>query len=558
MIDYSLAVVTACTPDFLTDFNLFSASLRRFSSVKLILILLDFDNTPKLPNNISAVHMSKEEQKTATDMFGDRWVQWYKPHLIQMAIDHFGINVVLWLDCDIIIVDDPHEMFDKAVEDFFVVGDYFAPASCLNDNSLYEEFTPHREFSAEENELALNSGVVGMMLPRDQFILDMWKNKVEVVSERPNLADKVKLYDQGALLWAMRDLDILDKIVQEPRFNHNPKRNAYDVDKQFEWPYGPTHMGGDIIDQVAYDNRGVVVAHFAGLPKLSDLIKIDSQPAKQFRYNKHGKDEPAHIFGVGLERAGTHTLAEMLRGSCKYSSWIRHEYNPGISRAALAKWRGEPSDGSIEERCGVYNRIDVQFISEINHRLGFFIPEIKNMVRNSKFILQLRNPFELVKSRLRNFSYLDSRISKFPICYQFDSYSLHREFHNGSYEQNIFRIHPDHEMSVIEMHVWEISTTLRFILKDLKELCDSEYTIIWLEDISRSINNVRSLVPKHYFDWIKMREISETKYGMSRKPTGRTAEWINMEVESHAEFISDSFFNVLKEFNIDVYGREFI
>ena len=92
-----------------------------------------------------------------------------------MAADHFNVNVILRLDSDIVIVGDPHPMLEKIVDDFFVVRDYFAPETCLNDESLYAEFIPHREFTKEENELALNSGVVGMMLPRDKFIVDMWK-----------------------------------------------------------------------------------------------------------------------------------------------------------------------------------------------------------------------------------------------------------------------------------------------------------------------------------------------------------------------------------------------
>lgn len=554
----SLAIITAFTPDFLTDFNLFYESLRRFSSVKLIVIPLGFENGPKLPQDILIFNMPDEEQKAAAQKFGDRWVQWYKPNLIQMAADHFGANVLLWLDSDIAMIGDPHPMFQKIVDDFFVVGDYFAPKTCLNDESLYVEFTPHREFTKEENELALNSGVVGMLLPRDQHILDAWKAKTEIVSGRRDLMDKISLYDQGALLWAMRDLDILNKIIEKPQWNYNAKRNAYDFEKQYGWPYGPRHMGGDVIDQVAYDNPGVVVAHFAGLPKLSHLIKIDSQPAKQYRHNIHRSDEPAHIFGIGLERAGTHTLAEMLRGSCKYSSWVRHEYNPGISKAAFDKWKGEQSDGSIEWRCDLYNRMDVQFVSEVNHRLSFFVPEIKERVRNARFILLLRNPFDLIRSRLRNFSCWSNSLYRFPVHYQLDAYKLNNNFGDGSWEQNYYRIHPDVKMSPIEMHVWEVTNTLRYALRDLKELPDSEYRVIWLEDLSRSMNLIRNLVPKHYFDWVKMKDISETRYGISKSLVGLTAEWVENEISANSEFISKSFFGVLREFDIDVYNREFI
>jgi len=391
-----------------------------------------------------------------------------------------------------------------------------------------------------------------MMLPRDKFIVDMWKYKVEIISNRSDLREKVKLYDQGALLWAMRDLDILNKIIKKPQWNHNPKRNAYDAYKQYRWPYGPKSMGGDTIDQVAYDNQGVVIAHFAGLPKLSHLTKVDSQPAKQFRHNVHKNDEPAHIFGVGLERAGTHTLAEIFRNSCRHSCWVRHEYSHGMSKAALAKWLGESSDGFIEACCDIYNRLDVQFICEVNHRLSFFVPEIKEKVRNSKFVLLLRNPFDLIRSRLRNFSCWGNQLHKFPVHYQLSAYTLHRDFGDGSYEQNHYRICPNCDMSPIEMHVWEIVNTLRYVLRDLKRLPDSEYRIIWIEDLSKSIKLIRQLVPNHYFDWDKMKDISSIRYGPSKLPADRIAEWIEDEININFEFISKSFFSILREFDIEI------
>lgn len=557
MSDYSLSVVTAFTPNFHSDFMLLCGSLRRFSSVRLIAIPLGFDEVPKI-NGVSILEVQHDIQANAKAIFGDRWVQWYKPFLIEMAAEHHNTNVILWLDSDIVITGDPHPLFAKIAEDFFVVGDYFAPKTCLNDESLYQEFTPHREFTKEESELALNSGVIGMLLPRDQNILDAWKDKINIVAERPDLIEKISLYDQGALLWAMRDLDVLSKIVHKPEWNYNPKRNAYDFQKQYVWPYGPKHMGGDIIDQVAYDNPKAVVAHFAGLPKLSHLINVDSQPARQHRHNVHRHEEPAHIFGIGLERAGTHTLAEMLRGSCRYDSWVRHEYTPGISEAALRKWRGEPSDGSIEKRCELYNRTDVQFISEVNHRLSFFVPEIKERVKNAKFILLLRNPFDLIRSRLKNYSCYNSKLRKYPISYQLELYKLHREFGDGSTEQNIYRITPDADLSVIETYVWEITETLKFVLRDLKQLPESEYRIIWVESLRKSINKIRNLVPKHYFDWSKMAEISTIHFGTSKKPNNVVDDWINGEIDTHSELISSSVFNILREYEVNIHEQDFV
>lgn len=556
----SFAIITTFTPNFLNDFMLFYESLRKVSKVPIIAIPVEYENHPDLPSDLFVLWLSKEEQEKYRNA-GERWMQWFKPTLIKTAMKQYEINTAIWLDADIIVLDDIKAMFEQALIDFFVMKDTFAPLSCLNNNLLYDEFQPQHELTDREKTIALNSGVIGIQFPRDEYIIEEWENRTIIAISRDDIKKHISLYDQGTLLWAMRDLNILDKIIDKPEWNHNAKRNAYEHDKiEYKWPYGVSHMGGDLFDQVKYDNQNVTIAHYAGLPKLSHLNIINSKPSQQYRNNLHHDNKPIHIFGVGLERTGTHSLAEILRRSSRYGSWVRHEYSPALSYAARAKWKGEDVDETLlQERYKIYNRTDVQFIAEINHRLGFFIKEIKENVHNAKFILSLRNPIDLIRSRLRNFSYWSSELNKFPMSYQFDLYSAHVSFGDGSSEQNLARIKPENwNASPIEMHVWEVTETLRYILNSLQQLPDSEYRIIWVEEFKDIAISLRGIIPRRYMLWNEMAKWSKTTFGMSADPTFETMTWIEEQLHKNSDFIINSIIEVLQEFNIPIYEQQFI
>lgn len=558
----SFAIITIFTPDFLKDFKLFYKSLRKVSKVPVIAIAVEYENNPgpDLPSDLFILWLSKEEQEKYRNA-GERWMQWFKPTLIKTAMKQYEIDTAIWFDADIIVLDDIKAMFEQALIDFFVMKDTFAPLHCLNDNLLYDEFRSQHELTDREKRIALNSGVIGIQFPRDEYIIEEWENRTIIATSRDDIKEYISLYDQGTLLWTMRDLNILNKVIDKPEWNHNAKRNAYEYNKiEYKWPYGVSHMGGDLFDQVKYDNQNVTIAHYAGIPKLSHLSAVDSKPSQRYRNNLHHDQEPIHVFGVGLERTGTHSLAEILRRSSRYGSWIRHEYSPALSYAAHAKWKGEDVDETLLlERYKIYNRTDVQFIAEINHRLGFFIKEIKENVHNAKFILSLRNPIDLIRSRLRNFSYWSSELNKFPMSYQFDVYNAHVSFGDGSSEQNLARIKPENwNASPIEMHVWEVTETLRYILNSLQQLPDSEYRIIWVEEFKDLAISLREIIPLRYMRWNQMAKWSKTTFGMSVDPTSETMIWIEEQLHKNSDFIINSIIEVLQEFNIPIYERQFI
>lgn len=553
------AIVTAFTPDFGDDFKLFHDSLRQVTKVNLIVIPLD--HSAKQLSKLQAqgfhaiFHHFNKELLTAYRNIGSRWMQWFKPQLLKMMIKPYKLDTILWLDVDLVVLDDIKPLFEQAFESFFVIRDYFAPKDCQNDQRLYEKYpTP---LAKDQEDVVLNSGVIGMHWPRDKHIIEDWLEKVWTIARNPELIDYISLYDQGALLWSMRDSGILDKILPKPEWNHKAIRNCYESDKtNLKWPISVDRcMGGDIIEEVKYDNPGVTIAHFAGLPKLSQLCTIDGRETCQYRRNKYKSRQITRIFGVGLERAGTHTLAETFRRANRTESWIRHEFQPSLSKEAKEKWHNKLDDTSnIQQRIDLYNRTDVQFVSEVNHRLSFFVPEIATNVKNSKFILLLRNPVTLIQSRLLNYSIWTRELYKFPSCYQFDTYSLHQRFGEGSSDQNQQRLRPvgDQEiwdLNQIEMHVWEIKETLRWVLRDLRALPENRYEIIWLEDLAESCDLINQLIPATlYLD--KAKKCLKTRFGAHLPPNDNTAKWVQEQVDEHSQFILESVTATLKEFDV--------
>ena len=559
MVDYMkqtgrYAVITAFTPDFGDDFKIFQDSIRRVNRVPIMVIPLDHSESELLKLrqlNVHVIQFSDEELLPLRNI-GPRWMQWFKPSLIKRIINRVGLDTILWLDTDLVVLDDLQPLFEQALESFFVINDYFDPKGCLNDDRLYDIY-PTPVVEGQEN-TALNSGVIGMHWPRDEPIINDWLEKVQIVAHNSQLLEYVSLYDQGALLWSMRDLGILDKILPKPEWNHKAVRNGYEFNKiSFKWPTPTTRrMGGDLIDEVKFDNPGVTIAHFAGAPKLSELCKADHAQSRQCRFNKHQTKPITRIFGIGLERAGTHTLAETFRRANKTETWVRHEFEPALSHEAKTKWQGKPyNTKAFQRRLKLYNRSDVQFVSEVNHRLSFFVSDISEAVENAKFILLLRNPVTLVQSRLLNFSCWSEALFKYPGCYQFDVYGLHRRFGSGSDQQNQHRLRPEKwNLNPIEMHIWDIVETLRFVLRDLRKLSKSSYEIIWIEDLAESWRQIENLIPDTIY-WDEAKKLMKVHFGARVSCCSKeTEQWVRDQINENADLIINSVMDVLREFNV--------
>jgi len=568
-----IAVLTAFTPQFLDQFKLFISSLRQVSKIPVISVIFEDDKRISISQKYECI-----EERLSPDIIqeyklaGDRWVQWYKPDIIKKVAEKYRLDIILWLDADIIVLEDISPIINNIITSFTVIKDYFAPSTTLNNPELYQIYPSDNQ----NHELCLNSGVVGLALPRDLHILDEWirRSKIAVTDER--IKPLISLYDQGALIWTMKELNIQSSIINRPEWNHAPKRHAYEALPNPSWPFGHKTMGGDLFAEIRYDNPNAIIAHFAGYPKITDLLIHNH--ARSVNYNNHSSSHltKKKLFVVGLERAGTHTLAELIRKSVKHSSWVRHEasttfdyLNMGLSAAALAKYRGKESDyiGYIQKRIQFYDRKDVNIVCDCNHRLGFFIDELKASFEQAKFVLLLRSPLELIKSRIANFCLWPALIERFPIDYQLELYKIHTHFYHtvGSYGQNLNRIYPNQldaieswDADVIQMHIWEIVNTIDTIMSQMSKLSSNDYQILWIDDLPSEIHKIKNLIDDRYVRHDNMHMLSKHKYGASKRLSKGVYNWINDYVNQNHASILSQFDSIISKHNINYGSKVFI
>ena len=563
----NVAIITAITPPFLDQFKLFISSLRQVSKIPVICLICDDDR--KI--SVSRQYECTEERfdDSIIDQYkkiGDRWIQWFKPDIInKIAVKH-QLDIVLWLDADIVVLKDMSPLVSNIEQSFTVIQDYFAPNTTYNDPHLYDIHPS----SNLEPEKALNSGVVGLALPRDQYILDEWNKRSQMAADDERVRKCISLYDQGTLIWAMKELGILEMVLDRREWNHAPIRHVYEASPNVIWPFGDQTMGGDLFSEMRYDNPNAIIAHFAGEPKITDLLIPNHK--KSVVYAKHisaaYKIPTKHVFVVGLERAGTHTLAEVIRKSAKHGSWVRHEastkddhLNSVLSYQAFCKYRGIQTDNAdyIYKRIGHYNRSDVNIICDSNHRLGFFIDEIKSILTESKFILLLRSPINLIKSRIANYCLWPALINRYPLDYQLQLFNIHSYFSNtqGSYGQNLHRIFPSElvninewQADIFQMHLWEIITTIELIMTQLKKLPPSEYQVLWIDNLPAEVNKLRSIINEQYLWFNQVQSMAHRRFGVSLKPKPQIDEWIDNGINCHYKDILHQFNDVINKYDI--------
>lgn len=559
------AIITAFTQNFWDDFLIAYDSIKKVTDITIYVAPLEFDDVYLdliKSLDVEIINLDEPEIKKMKLVFDDRWVQWSKPYIIKKFATILKEASLLWLDVDLVVLSELDSIFEKIEQDFVVVNDYFAPKSCINDKKLYEI---HQITIPEYQEgIAINSGVVGFKKPRDIPIINKWLENTVKVEEDRNLIQYIRLYDQGVLLWVMHELNLIDKALPYSLWNHKAKRNCYEystpsdqkVNPNFKWPVPKiVRMGGDVIEEVKLDNPGVTIAHFAGLPKLSHLCELNNKYATQYVSAKFKGHKRSRVFCVGMERCGTHTIAEILRRGSMHESWVRHEFGPVLAKEVELKWVGEKyRTPTLRNRMEIYNRNDIFLMSESNHRLGFLIPEIIDAVDDPKFIMMLRDPISLVRSRLKNYSIWARDIEQLPEIYLKGLKIVGNEFDNGSIDQNIYRIKPldgsAKNSSLARMHAWEIETTLRTTLSELKKLPPDMYEIIWIENIGGSLSKIENLIHGK-LNMPECQKWIDYRFGASLDLPNETNVWIEEQVTEFKEKYLCGILDVFREFLIN-------
>ena len=554
-------ILTAVSENFWEEYITFYESVRRITDLKIVVATLELNDDQKqeITDQINVYRIGfKPKDFDLFKKFGGHWRQWFKPFYIQKCIDLLDPETILWVDCDTILLQPLDPLLQATEEDFLVICDYFAPETTINDGKLYEKYDCQVDELWKEK-ATLNSGVIGIKPNRDQHIIDLWVDKIHILLNDQEARGWVKLFDQGALLWAMRELDILrliktaDKEPGTKAWNYPAKRNVYEKESSSVWCGENDQIGGDLIGNIALDNPDAVIAHYAGLPKLSHLCELNHKQSVVALQHKPNPPQ-MRLFCVGLERCGTHSFAEILRRTTYVESWIRHEHNPSLSKEAFDKFGKDEFDPTnLAHKLKLYNRKDCKLICESNHRLGFFIEEIDQSVENAKFVVLLRNPLSLLESRLMNYTTWDGFLDHYPGFYQLEMYGLRQKFPEGSGEQNYHRIRPHDylQTDIIDLHIWELIRTIDIIFNKLRELPPERYEVLWLEDITRWWRNLSHFVGPLYLRISDIQKHSQIKYGKRLKSKKATEEWASELVVQNRIKILSAFFGVLRKHGID-------
>lgn len=474
----------------------------------------------------------------------DRWVQWAKPSIIKEISNRYSVRKVLWLDVDIVVLKRLDEILEYIDSKTLMTKDNFAPKTCLNAPKLYEN---------QDDEVPINSGVVGLILERDANLLDNWILKTKKAID-DNVKRKISLYDQGCLIWAVNELNLNHLVIDKKEWNYPAKKNIYEDSIPTKWIHDIDSINSGIFGEIELDNRNATIVHFAGKPQLNHLTKLDNSIVIGYIANKFGKNTQSKLFCVGLERCGTHTIAEVIRRSARNPCWVRHELYPSLSKEAFLKYNSNNyKTKDFSHKIRLYNRIDTKLICESNHRLGFFIEDIHRNVSNAKFLFMLRNPISLVRSRLLNFSTWPSYANILPEFYLKDISNLSKHFTNGSPYQNRYRISPKTKYDdIIRLHMFEITETIEVIMSQLRQINSNNYEIIWLENLSRDMIKLDKLIPGEIY-WKDADKIKETKFGSCMNlHSNETKEWVDRIIDTNSDFILDKFYDTVTKHNIEI------
>lgn len=203
-----------------------------------------------------------------------------------------------------------------------------------------------------------------------------------------------------------------------------------------------------------------------------------------------------HTFVVGLERCGTHSIANILEKSCLVQSYIEHEPIPHLCyEASQFVDNKEWLTSALENRIQIYNNNNFEFICEVNHRLSFFVEYLGKELPNAKFILMIRDPIKTLVSRVATLAHWPDIIDRYPKFYQ---YKIKTLVPNGKDIFNTYRPKPvSFDMPLQDIYLWEWIETYRIVSKQIK---DFNHIILDTKMITKSVTDLLDFIDSNIFD----------------------------------------------------------
>lgn len=546
------AIVTAISPNMWYDYLVFYDSLRRLHDYPIYAICLEMSDWHldilRQQKNVHVIVIGPD-QIEEYKAFNKHWRQWFKPFYLEMIPEH---DTVLWLDVDMVIMDSLEPLFEHTQRRFLVVADYFAPKTCMNQYELYKKF--RLDIPREKANIVLNSGVVGFKPARDKEILKHWRRKVAIAAQDEEVAGWIALFDQGALLWTLQELGLYDNILAKKGWNYPALKHPYELASdsiEAEGLRGPR----DVIDEIRLDNPTATIAHFAGLPKLAHLAEVNHPHSRGYFRRKNGNRDIRRVFVVGVEGSGLRTMAEILRRSIATESWVRHSLHPTLAREVNARHFGADfQTDDYLKRLGVFERQDCGLVCEANKNLSFFVKEIQQRLGgNAKFLVMLRDPVNLLRSRLLQFVTWPEAVHTAPPCYRDD----YRHFveKTGDNSNNYFRCRPHDNrlMNLIDLHLWEIEHTLKTVMTDLQNFSDQNHRVVWLENVGGMAHTLSSWVGGGRIDPAMAQKMAKQKYSFNTKEYSQeTADWVEDQIYCRMAEIYERVGAVVRSQNLNM------
>lgn len=505
------AVVTAISPNMWADYLLFHASLRKNNSFQLIVIGLGLDRNQQ-------EFVSKQLETTLINFVGNAhfqtigrdWRKWYKPYFIISALDQ--VDVMLWLDADLIVLKELDALFEAAADSFFVIQDFFAPFHCLNHADVYAQFG----LEAPQN-WVLNSGVIGLSIPRDAYIIERWFTNVQIIHQNPDMIQKVALYDQGVLLLTIHQLQLTNQIKTNRDWNCPGLRL---LGSPFVEP----------LEQAVLDHPKATIVHYAGVPKLSQLQTLNHEITGQYYRQVCGEFKTKRLFVTGFETM-LDDLTKSLRQGSRLGGWFHNLDMPALALLAQQKKSGKSVewDRSLLANLG---RADCPTVIGLSSYFGCLLEEMTAIWPDAQFKFFLSSPLEMVRQKIKRFLIWPDCLSEFPGYYQ-SAYGKAIRSDTSLRFRNAIRIVIDPAKDLIgrclDEFEWYVDQAAPFILT---KKCES----IWAENAEKAFLVLGADLDSRFVDKVAPTPIPEPNN-----------EWIDSFVQKQADRIHDLLYRIARK-----------
>lgn len=508
-------VVTAISPNMWGDYLLFRMSLMRHNSYELFVIGLEL--LPYQIDFISGQTNTTLIQIKTDDLHIDgEWQKWYKPWFIGQIVDH--ADLAIWLDADIIVTGPLDPLFERAEMGFFAIQDHFAPQHCHNKSELYAIFSLPQPIDNR----VLNSGVIGMMFPRDEIIISRWLENVKLAHRERGIYDNITLHDQGSLLLALQQLNMLNAIVNNKNWNHPAKRLYYS-----------SHV--DIIDAVSEDHPNARIIHYAGTPKLSSLQAINLDRNIEYFHKKCGNFIPVKTFIACPDRLAWTIISSMRRGS-RAGGWFSLANAPSLAKCIQNKFHDNPVN--IDQNLiSDHDRVDCPNLYSAGSYWGPLFPELELIWPDAQYIVVLEDLLETIKHKLKYYLIWPKKLMECPGFYQADYGRAVRSNKTLAY-RNDHRLVVDESADLVGMCLKEFEWSFHIALQFVADKPNRK--VIYNTDLLGIIRSITKGANPRVFDKLWPHIVQ------SRLPHHPdTDRWIDDFLEPHRQRINDSFLHLM-------------